>query len=432
MSKLRSFIIKHKNNIFFKPIFSLKNLLFNLKNDIGDWKAKKRLRKIGNRHKNKEIINILFLVIDPNTWNKLKPLYEEMQTNKYIKLFMICVPSMPFGNPAATYEYFKGRGYDCIDARLDKGKWFDIKSLEPDYIFYSEPYNGYLPKPYRTNITSTFAKLCIATYGMTISEEFLKIRPRDFYRDIYLCYTNNYDEQKYNIAQFKKTHKKGYQKTKYLGFVAFSDFINNKNNISLSWEFSKNDFRAIWTPRWTIDEQIGGSNFFRYKDLLIRFAEMNSNIDLLIRPHPMALNNFIQTGQMTQEEVDQFKEKCKNLNNLNLDVQKTYTSTFWQSSVLISDVSSIIVEYFITGKPIIFCQTKNFQTHFLPFFKRILDGCYIVKDWEELVNVLQKIISGNDELISLRNEIKNELFGEDFSLVPKSIVNDILCDFGIK
>ena len=438
LQRLKNWLKKNKNNFIIKYLFAAKNKINETKEKKENRKALKRLRKLKTKPPIIDRkIRVLFIVIDSNTWNKLKPLYFEMLGNNKFDVKMICCPEPFKEDSSLTYTYFKDNGYECIDARIgkgpwsaidNKGKWFDIKNLNPDYIFYSEPYNGYLPKKYRTKYTSRYSKVCNVTYAMITTEEFLKIRPNDFYRDAYCCYANNEDEMKYNIKQFKAQHDEGIQHTKYLGFVAFADTFKEKESKSDSWDFSKSDIRAIWTPRWSTDKLLGGSNFFNYKDVLINYAKQNKDIDILFRPHPMALDNFVRTGEMTKEEVEQFRETCEKTPNLSLDKSKSYTATFWNSSFLITDISSIIVEYFVTGKPIIFCESTMMRQKSLPFFEKLISSCYVVKNKDELATKIDQLKKGQDHKKKDRERLSVELFGGDVSSAPNKIVKDIIKD----
>ena len=431
IQKLKQFLKKHEN------IFFVKSAL-NIKHTLEENGAKKRLKRLQKIHvpQNRKV-RVIFIVIDKNTWNKAKPLYFEMLQSDKIEVNIVCCPQPFKGDTAGTYNYFVQQGYDCIDARVGngpwnamekQGKWFNIKKLKPDYVFYNEPYNGYLPPKYRSNVTSGYAKVCIVAYGMTTTQNFLEIRPHDFYRDVYIFYANNRDEYEYNIAQFKKQHELKIQHTKYLGFLGKDNVLAKQNEKAEAWNFSKNKVRAIWTPRWTLDEKVGGSNFFRYKNVLFEYADSNQDVDFLFRPHPMALDNFIRTGKMTQAEVDNFINHCANVKNISLDSQGEYISSFWQSSFLITDISSIIIEYFITGKPIVFCRPENNEQVYLPFFSKILDACYVVNNKEELLVVLDYLASGEDEKKNAREKLLNEILGNKGENVSSAILNDILND----
>lgn len=433
-SKIKIFLKKHDTNFFIKFMY---NLYKKFKFRIAQTFAERRLKHVAKLASMKSMdrqICVVFLVIDPNTWNKFSLIYSTMVADVRFKVRMVCLPPPYYEDRNVTYNYFKTHGYDCVDARLGgeikQNGWYDIKGLNPDYVFYCEPYNSYFYRDYKSYVVAKYAKICATGYGgMTILEEFLDVRPDDFYRDVYLYYATNRDEAEYNYSKFRDAHLKKLQYTKYLGTPAFAADLKAKGSKSTSWAFSRNKFKVVWTPRWTTDEKLGGSNFFKYKNFMFSLVKENKNIDFLFRPHPMAFDNFIKTGQMSREAVDEFYQICDKTSNLSLDISKEYASTFWESNVLITDISSVIVEYFITGKPIIFCPTEKRQCHFLSYFKDILSACYIANTAGEITKYLLDLYNGNDPLKVRRSKLIEDLFCGDFSITPKLIVDDIANDF---
>lgn len=446
LSKLKMFLKSHRNNFFVRFLYKIKNCRDAILGFFKDLSSRKRLKKlqkkfsyISKERKLNGKINVVFLVANPNTWNKLKPLFDEMNQKERINTFILCCPEPNKQDTSTTYNYFVSNGYKCIDARTGDGfdgetkkagEWFDLKQLNPDYVFYSEPYNHYLPKIYRSNAVSKYAKVCLTIYGIMLSKDFIKMVHHQFYRDVYCYYASNVDDCEININYYKKNHKMGIQKTKYLGYMAFSDIVNAEKKESKSFEFSKNEQRTMWTPRWTLDESLeSGSNFFKYKDVLFKYAEENPDFDILYRPHPMALDNFIKTGKMSVEEVNEFKQKCSDMPNVSLDDQKEYSASFWKTNFLVTDSSSIIVEYFVTGKPIIFCDTLSNCTDYLPYFRKLLESCYIISNEQELIQKINDLRAGKDELKDLRKQYFTEFFGDDLLSIAGKIADDVIDDF---
>ena len=73
---------------------------------------------------------------------------------------------------------------------------------------------------------------------------------------------------------------------------------------------------------------------------------------------------------------------------------------------MITDISSIVAEYFLTGKPIIYCHKKDC---FNDFSRKLSEGFYWVRNWQELERTLQMLKSGDDPLKAKRQElIKSE------------------------
>lgn len=405
---------------------------------LKDTKAAMRLLRWKKKIRGNGPARVCFVQQDPNCWNKSKALYDLLKQDARFSVHLICMPDPFDPNTASTYEFFQQKGYDAIDARIGEGpwdaktgqgQWYDLKGLCPDYVFYQQPYDAYLPEGYRSYVVSKYARLCHTPYGFALIKELLECMERDFCRYVYRTYSVSELEQKYNQSQFPISHFLKLRKAAYYSPLVFANFFQEQDKESPSWDFSHNSFRAIWTPRWTTDEKLGGSNFFQYKDFLPAYADAHPDMDLLLRPHPMAFDNFIRTGQMTPEEVAQYIADCNSRKNTAIDTAKNYDATFWQSSVLISDVSAVIVEYFVTGKPIIFCRSGKQTNTYLENFQKICSCCYIAENQQELAAYLQQLQAGNDPLQEKRKAMIRELFGEDPTQAPQRIMEDLLADY---
>ena len=206
-------------------------------------------------------------------------------------------------------------------------------------------------------------------------------------------------------------HALGLQKTLCLGYPVFDALLDKKEEKSVSWEFSKNAFRVLWTPRWTTDKALGGTNFFNFYQKLMDYARQHPDVDILHRPHPLALTRFLESGEMTQQQVDDYKMQCATMPNVSLDTQGEYEATFWGCSALISDISGMMPEFFVTGKPLIFCA-DNMELELAPHIHTMLEGCYVIRTAQELFEVLQMLRSGKDPKKAKRQELICQLFGD--------------------
>ncbi len=435
LQKLKAFYYKHKSAPVLRVLYSFYAWTVNLcKSTVAAvgllrWKVEKKPAA--------GPVRVCFLQQDPNCWNKSKALYDLLRADERFAVTLLCVPDPFDRDTGSTFRFFAENGYDAIDAREGDGPWntgesigdwYDLQALKPDYVFYQQPYDAYLPECYRSRVVSRYAKLCITPYGFALTEELLSCMELDFYRSIYCFYAVSETEKRYNTRRFPLSHKLGIRHSKYLGTLVFSDLFSHQQERSPSWEFSRGGFRVIWTPRWTTDPKIGGSNFFRYMDFFPEYARNNPQTEILFRPHPMAFSNFVRTGQMTQQQVDAYIAQIEAGQNTALDQQKRYDATFWESDVLVTDISAIIIEYFVTGKPIIFCETQPLTCTYLDFFEDILSVCYIARDEKELAGYLQQLQKGDDPLQQARKEMIRTIFGENLTRTAEAIDQDLLQD----
>lgn len=157
-------------------------------------------------------------------------------------------------------------------------------------------------------------------------------------------------------------------------------------------------FTVLWLPRWNDTEN--NCHFFEYKDVLVEYAKQYDNCRIIFRPHPLCFEHFIQNGKMTEEELERLRDKYSAPNKI--DQTDNYIESFSESSVLVADETSLIAEYFLTGKPIVFCRK---ETHFSLLMEKLIEGCYVVDSQKELNDILEQLKEGKDILKTKREEI---------------------------
>lgn len=372
-------------------------------------KALKRLSAYRRQMRRDTTMRVVFLVQYIPAWNKHQTLYHELQSRSNVAAYIVCVPSDIHRDGNDTFAYFQQHGYQAIDARAGKEEWFDLRQLRPDFVFCTRPYNHFMPSAYASDQISQYSRICSIPYGPSIVNNLLPVvLNRDFYKDVSYYFAISASERNYWNKRFRLGYWAGLQRAVALGNPVFEEIAKNKH------EKTDDKITMIWTPRWSTDPQIGGSQFFKYKDILIQYVQSNPNVRMIIRPHPLMFDNFVKTGEMSWEQVKMFQEQVAASENMSLDHAQEYSSTFWDTSFMISDLSSIIMEYFVTGKPLIYCKSD------IPFCmteesNKMLEGCYTVSNQDELIQVVDMLKSGEDPRKHRRDEIIRELFGNSYS-----------------
>lgn len=395
----------------------------------------KEERKISRSGK----IKVGFIAQYIPAWHISNSVYEEMSNDNRFETVIICVPSW-YGEDRLngvknndTYEFFaysnEYQGRRIINSWIGGDQFINLKELSLDYLIYTRPYNHFMPKEYKTNSTAAFIRCCLFNYGYSMDKSFYStLLNRDFFRNLYCFYGYSDAERKYIQDMISEHNMDKYQRSVFLGYPALYDFYDKKKYKASEWDFSMNKFRVIWTPRWSTAKRIGGSNFLNYKTAFLQYASIHKNIDFLYRPHPLTFGNFIKTEEMTENEVKQYRVACET-DNSHLDESSEFATTFWKSSLLITDMSSIIADYFATGKPIIYCTAEGFELDPTESFKKILDCCYIANNFDEVSEFIEIIYLGNDPLAKRRKETISEVFGPDIKHIPQKIVNDFYEDY---
>lgn len=388
---------------------------------IGNFSAYLRMRELSRRHKNPgEKITIVFYGQCMTCWNKVSRVVQEAMADERFRVFILAIPDDVTKTGEDNYgELSSQYGSMVINAQQRDG-WFSLEGLKPDYVFFQRPYDSYLPACYRSKTVSRYAKICYIDYCFSFSEIFPLIFPRIFFRNVYFFFAEADYYAKYNESRMKISHRKGYRKTLCLGYPSFQDFMCKKPS-----DLGENHpFQIVWTPRWSEDAEVGGSNFFPYKDKIVEYVEKNPECALTFRPHPMLFSHFLQVGRMTQQEMESYLAHFQNPAKMKYDKEKDYSDNFWKSDVLVTDLSGVLIEYFLTGKPIIYCPSSLKVN---PFMEDIFSVLYIARTWEEVEARLTQLAAGIDPYKEEREKKAAALAGEYWN-ISKNILDAIADD----
>ena len=418
--------------LIYYPYKIINKISGNVKWKYSEFISLKQLGSLSKKRKNSNTINIIFIVQYIPSWEKADYLYKYLEKKDKFVLKILCVPNnieYPFDSDNEVYEYFLEKGYSVINACTENG-WFDIGTIESDYIFTFRPYDHFMPNEYSARNLSKAGKLCNIIYGPPMTEELQRVvYDRFFFNYVCIFFAESEEAKQFFEKRHQKGVKKGLQRAIFCG-MPILEYINKKDfedEIS-AWHESGRP-KLLWTPRWSTDKSIGGSHFFDYKDDLIEVAE-KGYCNLIIRPHPLMFSNFVKTGEMTKEEYITFCKMCKEKNVL-IDLSEVYLRTFIDTDILITDLSSIVQEFFVLGKPIVYCPPSA-DVHQTKTMKKIVSACYIVNDSIELNTVLMNLLRGDDILFDKRKKVFDELFGETIDCSCELITDFLIEDFGGK
>ena len=361
----------------------------------------------------KEKINLAFMVQCPEIWITSNPIYEAALRDERFNVSIILVPEMSFAyyvflqdvEYEKIYQFgHKTFGDKCIESYNPVTKeWLDIKTLDLDYVFIPRPYETYLPKQYRASAIRRFAKVCYVSYAFPILNDSHILYNSHFVRNANMIFCEQQHSFDYVCKRFARTYKSQLQKFFYTGYPRFDMVEEHTGAEGKLWskERSAKVKRIIWTPRWTVDPKLGGSNFFNYKDKFIEFAENHGNVDFILRPHPMAFDNFIAQGLITEEELQKYIERYQKSGNAVIDRTAEYLDTFYSSDVLVSDASSVTVDYLFTGNPVIYCPSVK-ESYGVP--EEIMRCFYLAESFGDISRILEEILNGKDTKKEIREK----------------------------
>lgn len=374
--------------------------------------------RVRQKISNKIPINVVFVCHRPAVWESLRSVYNSLKRDDSFDVRIVAIPDRRLKNKAdLKNEFYQSDGAESFWTTDDvvngydykEKKWLDLRNLEPDYVFFQQPYDSKRPEFYKSKYVSKYAILPYVHYAADFigKQVFEESMPAEFANNIGIFFCQN-DTDKCLISDYFKKIDNNFSQVILSGFPRYDNFNDYKGADSKLWNLPKehNNFRIIWTPRWCTDE--GTCNFFEYKTLLLSYVKAHKNVDFIFRPHPQAFMNWELTGEFPKEKADAYKLEYENTPNACIDYSKDYFQTFFSSDCLVTDISSIIADYFLTGKPIIYCHKSDY---FNNFSRKLSEGFYWVRNWNELESTINMLRDGKDPLKEKRLElIKSQYF----------------------
>lgn len=396
----------------------LKDILGNLKHWLSKilqkvWYTKAIERRLKRKIKEHERIRVVFICHRPSVWGALKTVYEAFCKDTLFETMMVTIPQRDDNQPdgyidEGADEYFDQ--YNPIRG-FDKGtkQYMNIKKLRPDIVFYQQPYDVMREKDYQSSQVKKYAKIGYISYFSTfpgaLNDDIVlnTCYPMDFFGNISYFFSQNIGEDlhiKKLLSQKKITSPHVY----LTGYPKYDNLPKYKSVSSTVWRLPMDEtkFKILWTPRWTTNEN--SCHFFAFKEHWFEYCRREQYVDFVFRPHPQTWIEWEQTGEFTKEQKNKYFESIAQTDNMSIDESKEYLETFYSSDCLVSDVSSMVLQYLLTGKPIIYCHNPNSQIYFKKDSK-ISAGMYWAEDWDDVERYLQQLQAGVDPLKTIRENI---------------------------
>ena len=386
-----------------------------------DYVTKKHARYFTRRNrktiKGDGIMRVAFIVYEPGMWDKQKPVYEEMLKREDFEPFIIVAPDVSVSEETRKKKqaFFLENHKNVI--LYDNKTRNRFKLGEFQYTFYQTPYNYKFPKDIRPTKLVKYSKLCYIPYAYIGAEDFVEVSSQDnFFCNVYFGFMDSEPMQKILYNNFYKTCKYGYQNFEFLGYPAFESYLNLTVKDKIE--------NILWLPRWSYAEKGGGSHFLEYKDNYNQLAINHSNLNWSIRPHTLMFTSLASLGLFSCTKEQEYR---KNLSNAKvyLDEHSLLNETLACTDLVIADYSSIIVMYFLSGRPIIYCD-GNLKLSGV--YEQLYDAMYIAKSWDDVKELTEKLLNGIDPLRDKRNKISAQI-ADKHKNSAKKIVDRICEDY---
>lgn len=362
-------------------------------------------------------IRVTFICEENSKWG-YQSVYDELKKdNKFEILPVICLPIITKNREQYTQkeniDFFNSLGIEAIDGyNAQTGSYINLRDLNPDIVFYQQHwYSNTIMPPEEV---SQYALTGVVSYGFTsVNDKIWGMdTPINFCGNLWQMFAESkYHKSFYETASKLKNKDiltvTGYPKLDYYKTPVnpvFEEIWKDKNITK--------KHRIIWAPHHSIEKYgFGMSNFKQQAVPFLEYAMSHPDYHFLVKPHPALKYKCQLDNFMTPEEYDNYMAQWNNLPNAVVYDRGNYFDIFKTSDVLVTDSSSFLGEYYVSGKPILFFESTT-RVPFNEFGINLKKGFYTPKSLEDMDKILTELlINKNDYLKTLRMEImKKEIY----------------------
>jgi hypothetical protein len=360
---------------------------------------------------------VVFLCHLPALWSKLEPVYLEARAAADLEPLVIAA-HRDAEIRIETARFLASKGIQVEGSAEDPST--DLESLKPDYVFHSVPYEHFYPDHLMPIAVWRYARLCYVPYmGQLIFAGSVADITHDpsYFRMVRLAFVTDQDEKEGLLKNASwSTRRLGIKEVGSPQSEVF--YAESEGPIRTR----SGPLKVLWTPRWNTTE--GNCHFFEYKDLLLEMSE-RGEFALTFRPHPLCLPHLLRTGELTKAEHDRYIERLEACPLARIDRGTDYLDAIRGHDVFVSDISSVLSDAALTGKPVIYTHRVN---HFNELGRFLAEGFYWVRDAEELSSRLRALTRGDDYLQGRRREILGDFRRRQPAGAVKRILSEIRRD----
>lgn len=375
-------------------------------------------------------IKAVFLAQETFTWPSFESVYEAFAADPACEAQLVYVP-FEHVNSDKKRDYFteyKDMGLPII--HCDN---YDLSAESPDLVFFVKPYDGIPKKFYIENVDRIAQRSVYIPYGanwvdyqnvplliryhfqLPLQDKAWKIFDTpDYLREYYIHYGNRNGENVELIGHPR--------------FDSIRKFAKMRDSIPLIWK-KKIEKRKVFMWNTHFSNRNDGqkdsdwATFELFGQNMLSYFKLDKEVILLWRPHPLFFNSLLNNKIMTSQELEELIITIDNSENIILDTLSDYRYAFSATDALISDASSLLLEFLAIGKPVLYTYQGS---RFSIVNKNLLPAYYKATKWIEIEKFIQNVKEEKDPKKRKRMEVL-----EKFDINYGKTIGEIVREFCI-
>lgn len=164
---------------------------------------------------------------------------------------------------------------------------------------------------------------------------------------------------------------------------------------------------VLWTPHFNIEPDGSGySTFHLWHDFLLTEMTRRQDMVFIIRPHPLFFVTLEHDARFGKAALEGFSRRCAAAGNIHLDSRASYLPAFAAADAMISDLSTLLLEFTATGRRVLYLRNPRG-----PEMRAEMAGCDAIPAAEtqpQIAAFIEKVAAGIDLDAEQRRERRQD------------------------
>lgn len=347
-------------------------------------------------------IEIAFLPYKSSMWDCMESVWQSAQKDENCKCYVIPIPYFELnGNGVRPKLCYEGNDFP-EDVPITNYLEYNIEKHHPDIIYFHNPYDDFnavtqVEKSYFSSNLKKYTELLVYI------PYFVAGACANLDNAIRMYNTPGARNADKVIAQSEK-HKQLFAKCGIepdkiipIGSPKFDATLNtcrNNYDIPSAWK-KKLKNRKVFLWNTSLDNMFTEKKWIEQIESIIEAFYKNDKCALIFRPHPL-MDTAIQSMRPNyKNKYDELKQKLRSMKNAVIDNERDVYLAISVSDALISDYSSIMIQYVITGKPILsVTQMSSLKEKYIWVFDYFSN--YFINDGMSIELFIDMVLRGED------------------------------------
>ena len=329
-----------------------------------------------------ETIKVVFLGLYFEAWDALDEIYQKMAYDPRFEPIVVSMPrkltgQLAYAQEEKAHDFFESRQIPHI--RLNSGGSGSqnleglavLKDLAPDYVFVNYPWQRNYQPAVRFDHLVEFTRLAYVPYFSLVMVDEPDDEPGGGQGDAPVA-THLFTQRLHQLASLVFTQERevvdayalterGNAHVHFTGSPKIDNLAREAQAGASSWPLENGKFKIIWAPHHSYSPHWYNFGVFSkiYRQML-EFAKENSDIQIVLRPHPFLWGTLTDRKVIDAEELSSWRKAWSELSNTAVEEDGSYAGLFLATDVLVTDGISFLGEYpLVTGKPAIFIENSD-------------------------------------------------------------------------